>query len=198
MFAILTDHHNLTRAFARLSMLKAIRVKRNVDQVFTDLNMPSAALIEKMREEGLLGSLGAPMSKPDHQTSQSVLQNHLSQLFLDYSKLKQTLEQLSLSEKISCKETVDIAMLALNLPSDSLADMMAQEGVSVDHIAPQDPQQQKLDAIRERLNQAAQKTASQDAQSVRERLNALAQGDSPKPSTMDEDNSVVPLRRHQA
>ncbi|WP_105201328.1 MULTISPECIES: hypothetical protein [unclassified Pseudoalteromonas] len=198
MFAILTDHHNLTRAFARLSMLEAIRVKRNVDQVFTDLNMPSAALIEKMREEGLLGSLSTSMSKPDHLTSQSVLQNHLSQLFLDYSKLKQTLEQLSLAEKICCKETVDIAMLALNLPSDSLADMMAQEGVSVDHIAPQDPHQQQLDSVRARLNQAAQKTASQDAQSVRERLNALAQGDNPKPSTAEEDNSVVPLRRHQA
>ncbi|WP_105188876.1 hypothetical protein [Pseudoalteromonas sp. T1lg48] len=198
MFAILTDHHNLSRAFARLSMLEAIRVKRNVDQVFTDLNMPSAALIEKMREEGLLGALSAPLSKPDHLTSQSIIQNHLSQLFLDYSKLKQALEQLSLAEKISCKETLDIAMMALNLPSDSLADMMAQEGVSVDHIAPQDPQQQKLDSVRARLNQAAQKTAAQEAQSVRERLNALAQGsDSPKSEDSD-DNSVVPLRRHQA
>ena len=53
MFAILTDHYNLTGAFARLSMVEAMRVQRNLDQVFTDLKLPSDALLNRMRE-GLL------------------------------------------------------------------------------------------------------------------------------------------------
>ncbi|WP_462160046.1 hypothetical protein [Pseudoalteromonas sp. GB56] len=137
MFAILTDHHNLSRAFARLSMLEAIRVKRNLDQVFTDLKMPSDELIRKMREEGLLTDAYAPLQKPNHGTSESVLQNHLSQLFLDYHKLKQALETLSLAQKVAFKETVDIVVNALNLPSESLTEMMANEGVTVDAIVPE-------------------------------------------------------------
>ncbi|MEO2279856.1 hypothetical protein [Pseudoalteromonas pernae] len=199
MFAILTDHHNLSRAFARLSMLEAIRVKRNLDQVFTDLKMPSIELIRKMREEGLLTDAYAPLQKPNHDTSESVLQNHLAQLFLDYPKLKQALETFSLAEKVTFKETIDIVVNALNLPSESLTEMMANEGVSVDTIAPQDPQQQQIDIVRTRLNQAA-KSAQVDAQSIRARLNALAHhpGDNPKPDSHIEQSSVVPLRRHQA
>ncbi|MCF2860731.1 hypothetical protein ABMY44_00965 [Pseudoalteromonas sp. Cnat2-41] len=198
MFAILTDHYNLTGAFARLSMVEAMRVQRNLDQVFTDLKLPSDTLLNRMREEGLLKDAIAGVKKPHTDASESVIQSHLGQLFLDYHKLKATLAKLSLAEQVACKETFTIAAKALNLPSADLAAMMAQEGVSVEAMVPKDPQQERINAVRERLNQAASQQQS-DAQRVRDRLNSLVEEQQdPKDEVVDEGAQVVPLRRQQA
>ncbi|MFY8274879.1 hypothetical protein AAEU32_12215 [Pseudoalteromonas sp. SSDWG2] len=198
MFAILSDYHNLSHAFARLSMLEAIRLKRNLDQVFTDLKMPSTALIEKMREEGLLVDAPIVNKRADNEAAQSIIQSHLGQLFLDYGRLKQALSSLTLAQRVAFKESVDIAVKALNLPSESLTQMMAQEGISIDNLE-QDATHTASQQIRARLNTAASEQSTL-AQEVKERLNALARAhaNSEKEMLSLASSDVVPLRRNQA
>lgn len=176
MFDILTHHSNLSRAFSRLNMIEAMRVKRNIDQVFTDLNMPSQALIMQMRAEGMLESPAFIAKKKDDSVSDSVVQNHLGKLFLDYAKLKSALSEFSLAQRVACKESIDAATLTLKLPSESLMAMMAQEGVDISHVEPATAKEQSVDAVRAKLNAASKsKTPNQsEADAVKARLNALA------------------------
>lgn len=177
MFTTITDHHNLSTAFARLSMVEAMRVKRNISHVFTSLKMPSDALVAQMRQEGLIKTVVGKSPNTYVPVAQSVIQSHLVDLFLDAYKLQKTLSGFSLSELVACKEAFDLASHALNLPSASLAAMMEQEGVAMEHL---DPEQKRINDIKAKLNGALtpQNTNAADPNAIKARLNALSQSNS--------------------
>ena len=162
MYHIISDKKHLITVFNKYSPLQALQVQENINHVLSLLNIPSEALLTKMKQEGLLvDHQDLPQSLPKYQkVSSGVLQKHLFDLFLDVKKLQAATIDLSLPQAVLLRATWHDLFSFLKLPSQQLLAEMAEEGVSyarlgVSDKAPETPRQHdKISQVKTKIAMA--------------------------------------------
>lgn len=171
MHTILMDQSRLSQVFLGFEPLEALKVKRNIDAVFTELSLPSESLLAEMARQGIqLPDQNQDSNKLDITTiNETVLNNHLTALFLDKSKLLGAVTSLSLKEKIELRAFFKTLMPLLHLPSNDLVAQMQSEGLLDELFGEQD----KAASVKQRLASLNVEKATQ-VDDVKKRLAALS------------------------
>lgn len=171
MHTILMDQSRLSQVFLGFEPLEALKVKRNIDAVFTELSLPSESLLAEMARQGIqLPDQNQDSNKLDITTiNETVLNNHLTALFLDKSKLLGAVTSLSLKEKIELRAFFKTLMPLLHLPSNDLVAQMQSEGLLDELFGEQD----KAASVKQRLASLNVEKATQ-VDDVKQRLAALS------------------------
>lgn len=164
MYRFLSDATNLKAVFGSYSTLEALQVKCNIAQAVKRLNIPSAALLEQMQQEGLNLADFEPAAKNNADwamMSETVIRSHLRTTFLAEDKLYAALGALSLSQQAEVRDLLQVVVGYLHLPSETLLRRMADEGLTLDKLGV--------------------KSGSANVNSVRDKVKALNQQHSAHP-----------------
>ncbi len=161
MYRLFSNPSNLEAVFASFGTIEAVKVKCNIDLVARRLKIPSRALLEQMRQEGI------SLTDIDEDTkaetdwslmSETVLRSHLRAAFLDEAKLYNALATLSLSQQAELRDMFTSAASHLKLPSELLLKRMQDEGLGLEKfgvnaaIVETVQKFDKLDKVRDKLN----------------------------------------------
>lgn len=206
MYRILTDVNNLQHVFSAFSTTEALIVKHNIQRVFQQLKIPSAALLEQMRAEGLNLSAFEAAKPADTQlqhSSDSVLRAHLTTMFLIEKQLLAAMSMLTLSQQAEVRDFIEMVSQHLRLPSETLLQRMAEEGLTLEKLGVTSKPADKLAQIREKLQAAADtKTQTKSVAEVKNRLAALHVNSSGKDSSSktqqnDYNQNIIHLKTMQ-
>ena len=163
MYRLFSNASNLRAVFGSYSTVEALRVKSNIDVVVRRLKIPSRALLEQMKQEGisLTDFEQAVSSEADwSMMSETVLRSHLRTAFLDEMKLYDALAALSLSQQADIRDLLMDVVSFLHLPSETLLRRMQDEGLTLDKLGVKQTANSKIDSIREKLNSLNQQNAA--------------------------------------
>ncbi len=161
MYRLFSNPSNLEAVFASFGTIEAVKVKCNIDLVARRLKIPSRALLEQMRQEGIsLTDIDeATKAETDWSLmSETVLRSHLRAAFLDEAKLYNALATLSLSQQAELRDMFTSAASHLKLPSELLLKRMQDEGLGLEKfgvnaaIVETVQKFDKLDKVRDKLN----------------------------------------------
>ena len=161
MYRLFSNPSNLEAVFASFGTIEAVKVKCNIDLVARRLKIPSRALLEQMRHEGIsLTDIDeATKAETDWSLmSETVLRSHLRAAFLDEAKLYNALATLSLSQQAELRDMFTSAASHLKLPSELLLKRMQDEGLGLEKfgvnaaIVETVQKFDKLDKVRDKLN----------------------------------------------
>lgn len=155
MYRLFSNMSNLRAVFGSYSAIEALRVKSNIDVVVRRLKIPSRALLEQMKLEGisLTDFEQAVSSEVDwSMMSETVLRSHLRAAFLDETRLYDALAALSLSQQADIRDVMMDVVSFLHLPSETLLRRMQDEGLTLDKLGVKQTANSKIDSIREKLN----------------------------------------------
>lgn len=164
MYRYFSDATQLKAVFGSYSTLEALRVKCNIEHAIKRLNIPSAALLEQMQQEGLnLADIEPAVNNNAEvaETSDTVLRSHLRNTFLAEDKLYAALSALSLPQKAEVRDLLQVVVGYLHLPSETLLKRMAEEGLTLEKLgiksstAPLDTVRNKLNALNQQHNTQA-------------------------------------------
>ena len=178
MFRLFSNPTNLQAVFASYGTIEAVKVKCNIDLVARRLKIPSQALLEQMRQEGIslneLNEAAATNEMDWSLMSETVLRSHLRAAFLDEAKLYNALASLSLSQQAELRDLFNVAASYLKLPSEMLLRRMQEEGLGLEKFGVAAslvertaqastplPDFDKLAQIRNKLNLLTPKTAEE-------------------------------------
>lgn len=180
MYRILSDSNNLKQVFSAFSTTEALLVKHNIQRVLQQLNVPSPALLAQMRAEGLSLSAFEPANSADAElqySSDTVLRAHLTTMFLTEKQLHAAMSMLSLSQQVEVRDLLNVLSEHLRLPSDTLLQRMADEGLTLEKLGVAGKPVDKLAQIREKLQAAGDNNSkAKSVDDVKRRL-ALLHGD---------------------
>jgi hypothetical protein len=186
MYRLFSNASNLRAVFSRYNTVEALKVKCNIEIVVERLNIPSRALLEQMKQEGI--SLkdfeqSVPSETDWSMMSDTVLHSHLRAAFLDDTKLYNALDALSLSQQADIRDVLLDEISFLQLPSENLLRRMHDEGLTLDKLGVKQATNTKIDVIREKLHalnglkttQDYPATASQpdSIENLKQRIHAL-------------------------
>lgn len=155
MYRLFSNPSNLEAVFASFGTIEAVKVKCNIDLVARRLKIPSRALLEQMRQEGI--SLNDIAQTTSAQTdwslmSETVLRSHLRAAFLDEAKLFNALATLSLPQQVELRDMFANAAAHLRLPSEMLLRRMQDEGLGLEKFGVKAVVIDKVDKVRDKLN----------------------------------------------
>lgn len=180
MYRILSDTDNLKQVFSAFSTSEALLVKHNIQRVFQQLNVPSPALLAQMRAEGLSLNAFEPANSADTElqySSDTVLRAHLTTMFLAEKQLYAAMSMLTLSQQVEVRDLLNILSEHLRLPSDTLLQRMADEGLTLEKLGVAGKPTDKLAQVREKLQAAGDNNnPAKSVEDVKRRL-ALLHGD---------------------
>ncbi|MDP2715812.1 hypothetical protein [Rheinheimera sp.] len=179
MYRILSDTDNLKQVFSAFSTTEALLVKHNIQWVFQQLNVPSPALLAQMRAEGLSLSAFEPAHNSDTElqySSDTVLRAHLTTMFLAEKQLHAAMSMLTLSQQVEVRDLLNLLSEHLRLPSDTLLQRMADEGLTLEKLGVAGKPLDKLAQIREKLKAAGDNNPAKSVEDVKRRL-AILHGD---------------------
>lgn len=182
MYRILSDSNNLKQVFSAFSTSEALLVKHNIQRVFQQLNVPSPALLAQMRAEGLSLSTFEPADNADAElqySSDTVLRAHLTTMFLAEKQLHAALSMLTLSQLVEVRDLLDVLSEHLRLPSDTLLQRMADEGLTLEKLGVASKPADKLAQVRQKLQAATDNSQAKSVEDVKRRL-ALLHESAPK------------------
>lgn len=163
MYRYFSDATQLKAVFGSYSTLEALRVKCNIEHAIKTLNIPSAALLEQMQQEGLnLADIEPTVNNNTEvaATSDTVLRSHLRNTFLAEDKLYAALSALSLSQQAEVRDLLQVVVGYLHLPSETLLKRMAEEGLTLEKLGIKSSTA-PLDTVRNKLNALNQKHSAQ-------------------------------------
>jgi hypothetical protein len=163
MYRLFSNMTNLRSVFGSYSTVEALRVKSNIDVVVRRLKIPSRALLEQMKQEGisLTDFEQAVSSEADwSMMSETVLRSHLRAAFLDETRLYDALAALSLSQQADIRDLMMDVVSFLHLPSETLLRRMQDEGLTLDKLGVKQTASSKIDSIREKLNSLNQQNVA--------------------------------------
>jgi hypothetical protein len=145
MLKILLNENNIEVVFKKYNTMETIKVKENILSVLTLLNLPSEALLKKMKEEGIdleyfdtVNSRHKKAKVPTNfiqESSSTIIQRQLFRLFLDKKELSAAIKTFDLSEGIAIRRLWLSYFICLNLPSAGLLSKMIEEGVITATVA---------------------------------------------------------------
>ncbi|RVU40760.1 hypothetical protein EOE67_04060 [Rheinheimera riviphila] len=202
MYRLFSNASNLRAVFGSYSTVEALRVKSNIDLVTRRLKIPSRALLEQMKQEGI--SLTDFEQKVTSEAdwsmmSETVLRSHLRAAFLDEIKLYDALAALSLSQQADIRDVMLDVVSFLHLPSETLLRRMQDEGLTLDKLGVKQAAISKIDAIRDKLNSLNQQSTAQQSSptshpddsiaSLKQRIQQLKN----QPAETEHNESQVPL-----
>lgn len=180
MYRILSDSNNLKQVFSAFSPGEALLVKHNIQRVFQQLNVPSSALLAQMRAEGLSLSAFEPVHSNEAElqySSDTVLRAHLTTMFLAEKQLYAAMAMLTLSQQVEVRDLLNALSEHLRLPSDTLLQRMADEGLTLEKLGVAGKPSDKLAQVREKLQAAGDNSnRAASVEDVKRRL-ALLHGD---------------------
>ncbi|SNY51372.1 hypothetical protein SAMN06297280_1829 [Arsukibacterium tuosuense] len=208
MYRILTDVNNLQHVFSAFSANEALIVKYNIQRVFVQLKIPSAALLAQMHSEGLSLSAFEETKTSDTElqhSSDSVLRAHLATLFLVEKQLFAAMSMLTLSQQVEVRDLLETLSEHLRLPSETLLQRMAEEGLTLEKLGVVAKPADKLGQIRAKLQAAAVTEATEATEAkhksvaeIKERLAALhISSRSPQQNESHEDKNIIHLKTIQ-
>ncbi len=169
MYRLFSNPSNLEAVFASFGTIEAVKVKCNIDLVARRLKIPSRALLEQMRQEGI--SLNDIAQTTSAQTdwslmSETVLRSHLRAAFLDEAKLFNALATLSLPQQVELRDMFANAAAHLRLPSEMLLRRMQDEGLGLEKFGVKAVVIDKVDKVRDKLNALNSLTQRVESQPV--------------------------------
>ena len=177
MFNIMTDYANVSFVFSEYKMKDSIQVKRNIEYVFSQLQLPSEDLLKEMAAEGISLSELAPTSNnlDTRDLNTSVIRSHLHTLFLNHTSLYQAISAMSIQQKLLVRDFLLNLVPMLKLPSPALLEKMEQQGVIAAnpiHLVCENTEQEKLnharvESIKDKLTQFETNTKSRSADEVK-------------------------------
>lgn len=155
MYRLFSNPSNLCAVFASYGTIEAVKVKCNIDLVTRRLKIPSRALLEQMKQEGI--SLNDVEQSTSSETdwsmmSETVLRSHLRAAFLDENKLQSALATLSLPQLALIRDLFEDSVSFLKLPSETLLRRMQDEGLGLEKFGVKHPVTTKVDKVRDKLN----------------------------------------------
>ena len=155
MYRLFSNPSNLEAVFASFGTIEAVKVKCNIDLVTRRLKIPSRALLEQMKQEGIsLNDIAQTTSTETDWSlmSETVLRSHLRAAFLDEAKLFNALATLSLPQQVELRDMFAIAAAHLRLPSEMLLRRMQDEGLGLEKFGVKAVVVDKVDKVRDKLN----------------------------------------------
>lgn len=155
MYRLFSNPSNLEAVFASFGTIEAVKVKCNIDLVTRRLKIPSRALLEQMKQEGIsLNDIAQTTSAETDWSlmSETVLRSHLRAAFLDEAKLFNALATLSLPQQVELRDMFAIAAAHLRLPSEMLLRRMQDEGLGLEKFGVKAVVIDKVDKVRDKLN----------------------------------------------
>ncbi len=155
MYRLFSNPSNLEAVFASFGTIEAVKVKCNIDLVSRRLKIPSRALLEQMKQEGIsLNDIAQTTSTETDWSlmSETVLRSHLRAAFLDEAKLFNALATLSLPQQVELRDMFAIAAAHLRLPSEMLLRRMQDEGLGLEKFGVKAVVVDKVDKVRDKLN----------------------------------------------
>jgi hypothetical protein len=163
MYRLFSNPSNLCAVFASYGTIEAVKVKCNIDLVTRRLKIPSRALLEQMKQEGI--SLNDVEQSTSSETdwsmmSETVLRSHLRAAFLDENKLQSALATLSLPQLALIRDLFEDSVSFLKLPSETLLRRMQDEGLGLEKFGVKHPVTTKVDKVRDKLNSLSLPPAS--------------------------------------
>jgi len=163
MYRLFSNPSNLCAVFASYGTIEAVKVKCNIDLVTRRLKIPSRALLEQMKQEGI--SLNEVEQSTSSETdwsmmSETVLRSHLRAAFLDENKLQSALATLSLPQLALIRDLFEDSVSFLKLPSETLLRRMQDEGLGLEKFGVKHPVTTKVDKVRDKLNSLSLPPAS--------------------------------------
>jgi hypothetical protein len=155
MYRLFSNPSNLCAVFASYGTIEAVKVKCNIDLVTRRLKIPSRALLEQMKQEGI--SLNDVEQSTSSETdwsmmSETVLRSHLRAAFLEENKLYSALATLSLPQQALIRDLFEDSVSFLKLPSETLLRRMQDEGLGLEKFGVKHPVTTKVDKVRDKLN----------------------------------------------
>lgn len=200
MYRLLSNVRNLQTVFSSFSTVEALRVKANIDLVVKRLKIPSRSLLEQMQQEGISLTDFDQSVTPEtdwSMMSETVLRSHLRAAFLDENRLYDALAALNLSQQADIRDILTDVLSFLHLPSETLLRRMQDEGLTLDKLGVKQPEMNKVDTIRDKLNSLNVKnTTAQPSKTtnadhsiagIKQRIQQL------KNQTIDSDNKEPPV-----
>lgn len=155
MYRLFSNPSNLEAVFASFGTIEAVKVKCNIDLVARRLKIPSRALLEQMRQEGIsLNDIAQTSSAETDWSlmSETVLRSHLRSAFLDEAKLFNALATLDLSQQVELRDMFATAATHLRLPSEMLVRRMHDEGLGLEKFGVPVLAMDKVEKVRDKLN----------------------------------------------
>lgn len=155
MYRLFSNPSNLEAVFASFGTIEAVKVKCNIDLVTRRLKIPSRALLEQMKQEGIsLNDIAQTTSTETDWSlmSETVLRSHLRAAFLDEAKLFNALATLNLPQQVELRDMFAIAAAHLRLPSEMLLRRMQDEGLGLEKFGVKAVVVDKVDKVRDKLN----------------------------------------------
>ncbi len=155
MYRLFSNPSNLEAVFASFGTIEAVKVKCNIDLVTRRLKIPSRALLEQMKQEGIsLNDIAQTTSTETDWSlmSETVLRSHLRAAFLDETKLFNAIGTLSLPQQVELRDMFAIAAAHLRLPSEMLLRRMQDEGLGLEKFGVPALAIDKVDKVRDKLN----------------------------------------------
>lgn len=164
MYRLFSNPSNLCAVFASYGTIEAVKVKCNIDLVTRRLKIPSRALLEQMKQEGI--SLNDVEQSTSSETdwsmmSETVLRSHLRAAFLEENKLYSALATLSLPQQALIRDLLEDSVSFLKLPSETLLRRMQDEGLGLEKFGVKHPVTTKVDKVRDKLNSLGTQPESQ-------------------------------------
>lgn len=169
MYRLFSNPSNLEAVFASFGTIEAVKVKCNIDLVARRLKIPSRALLEQMRQEGIsLNDIAQTTSAQTNWSlmSETVLRSHLRAAFLDEAKLFNALATLSLPQQVELRDMFANAAAHLRLPSEMLLRRMQDEGLGLEKFGVKAVVIDKVDKVRDKLNALNSLTQRVESQPV--------------------------------
>lgn len=199
MYRILTDLNNLQQVFSAFSTNEALIVKHNMQHVFQQLKIPSAALLEQMSREGLSLSAFETSKTADNElqySSDSVLRAHMTTMFLVEKQLFAAMSMLTLSQQVEVRDLLEMVSKYLRLPSETLLQRMAEEGLTLQKLGVTSEPVDTVAKIREKLQAAAEPAVkTKSVAEVKQRLAALHNNGTPlSNSDVQDDQNIIQLK----
>lgn len=202
MYRILTDVNNLQHVFSAFSTNEALIVKHNIQHVFQQLKIPSAALLEQMSREGLSLSAFEDIKSADNElqySSDSILRAHMTTMFLVEKQLLAAMSMLTLSQQVEVRDLLEMISQHLRLPSETLLQRMAEEGLTLQKLGVTSEPADTLAKIRAKLQAAAEPAVkTKSVAEIKQRLAALhGNNSSPAQPEVQDDQNIIHLKNIQ-